>query len=292
MINTMTDYIAITGFSDAPHPEKLKLLAALKAVLEKNGFHVITGKTLSERIPQTPSPELKARDMAEILSYPNLKFIIDISGGDTANELLLHPENLIFPGRNTIFTGYSDLTVLLNAFFAAGGSSGVLYQALHALMDHSGLRLTELIDFLKNPDSRASLVTPEGRFRKHNRMQGIVIGGNLRCFLKLSGTPFMPNPDGKILVLESLGGGPERIISGFASLKILGITGRIAGIVLGTFTELQEKHPGIVVSDLLAPFIPGDLPVWETPEIGHYHNARGIMIGREYVFEGSHCFRI
>jgi len=288
----MSTTIALTGFSDALSPERLKQLAVLESVLGRNGFNVITGKSLSERTPGKPSPDLKARDMAEILACPDLKFIMDVSGGDTANELLLHPENLAFPNRDIIFTGYSDLTVLLNAFFAAGGSSGVLYQALHAIRERSGERLREFLDFLKNPEPRASLVTPKGTFRRFNRMRGIVIGGNVRCFLKLAGTPFMPDPDGKILVLESLGGGPDRIISCFATLKVLGITGRIAGIVLGTFTELRENHPGVAVSDLLTPFIPEDLPVWETPEIGHYSNARGIMIGREYVFEGSRCLGI
>ena len=145
----MSTTIALTGFSDALSPERLKQLAVLESVLGRNGFNVITGKSLSERTPGKPSPDLKARDMAEILACPDLKFIMDVSGGDTANELLLHPENLAFPNRDIIFTGYSDLTVLLNAFFAAGGSSGVLYQALHAIRERSGERLREFLDFLK-----------------------------------------------------------------------------------------------------------------------------------------------
>lgn len=34
-------------------------------------------------------------------------------------------------------------------------------------------------------------------------MQGIVVGGNIRCLLKLAGTEYWPDMNGKILLLES-----------------------------------------------------------------------------------------
>ena len=37
-------------------------------------------------------------------------------------------------------------------------------------------------------------------------MKGEVVGGNIRCFLKLAGTEYLPSFDGKILLLESYSG--------------------------------------------------------------------------------------
>ena len=37
-------------------------------------------------------------------------------------------------------------------------------------------------------------------------MEGIVVGGNIRCLLKLAGTPYWPDMREKILLLESFGG--------------------------------------------------------------------------------------
>ena len=74
-------------------------------------------------------------------------------------------------------------------------------------------------------------------------MEGILLGGNLRCFLKLAGTPYFPDLDGKLLFLESLGGGPELIASLLAQLSQLGVFQKIAGLLLGTFTELSKNPP-------------------------------------------------
>lgn len=52
------------------------------------------------------------------------------------------------------------------------------------------------------------------RFVRGNSMSGTVLGGNIRCFMKLNGTPYFPDLTGKILVLESLEG-TEGLITSF-----------------------------------------------------------------------------
>ena len=49
-------------------------------------------------------------------------------------------------------------------------------------------------------------------FIQGNELRGTVIGGNIRCFLKLAGTPYFPNTEGKILLLEAMSG-VSKIIS-------------------------------------------------------------------------------
>ena len=41
------------------------------------------------------------------------------------------------------------------------------------------------------------------KFLQGSKMQGIVVGGNIRCLLKLAGTEYWPDMNGKILLLES-----------------------------------------------------------------------------------------
>ena len=62
-------------------------------------------------------------------------------------------------------------------------------------------------------------------------MEGILAGGNLRCFLKLAGTPYFPDLTGKILFLESLGGGPELLASLLSQLGQLGVFQKISGLL-------------------------------------------------------------
>lgn len=119
-----------------------------------------------------------------------------------------------------------------------------------------------------------------------NEMQGIVIGGNIRCFLKLAGTKYLPNANGKILFLESLGGSVNRIGSLLAQLKQMNYLQKISGIILGTFSqlELEKTQPTIeeivlnVTSDL-------NIPIIRTSELGHGKNAHCLVIGKQYSFK-------
>ena len=79
-------------------------------------------------------------------------------------------------------------------------------------------------------------------------MHGIIVGGNIRCFLKLSGTAYMPDLNGKILLLESRSGTVARMETYLSQLQQIGAFEQIAGILLGTFTEMEAKQcmPDIV----------------------------------------------
>ena len=60
------------------------------------------------------------------------------------------------------------------------------------------------------------------KFIQQDKMHGIVVGGNIRCFLKLAGTEYMPDMENKILFLESLNGDVAKIetaADGYAAIK-------------------------------------------------------------------------
>lgn len=113
-------------------------------------------------------------------------------------------------------------------------------------------------------------------------MKGIVIGGNIRCFLKLAGTKYMPDPEGKILFLESLGGGPSRIASLLTQLRQIGFLEKINGIIFGTFSELESKRlePDIrvLVKDMVHDIA---FPIVKTSFLGHEDNSCCIVIGKK-----------
>lgn len=112
-------------------------------------------------------------------------------------------------------------------------------------------------------------------------MRGVLIGGNLRCFLKLAGTEYMPDFDGKVLLLESLGGGPSRIAAGFAQLRQLGAFRKVRGVLLGTFTEMQEKRAVPDVPALARQYMGNEIPIAMTDEIGHGSDSKAVRIGGE-----------
>ena len=88
--------------------------------------------------------------------------------------------------------------------------------------------------------------------------------------------------NGKILFLESLGGESGQIATLFAQLEDMGVFDKVAGVILGTFTNYEKAGLSLSVYDLLKMHISKELPVACTREIGHGHDSKAIVIGKEY----------
>ena len=112
-------------------------------------------------------------------------------------------------------------------------------------------------------------------------MRGKVYGGNVRCFLKLAGTPYWPDMTDGILLLESLGGGAYQMITALEQYRQLGVFERIGGILLGTFTAMEENRETPAMEELVLRMTPARIPVAQTRLIGHYPTARAIPLGTE-----------
>lgn len=103
------------------------------------------------------------------------------------------------------------------------------------------------------------------------RAEGPLIGGNLSVFARLLGTPWMPEPDGAILVLEDVSEPTYRLDGMLMQLRGAGWLQRLAGVALGDFGDREggQRHQlpfGVVLEELL-----GDLgiPVAEGFAVGH-----------------------
>ena len=115
-------------------------------------------------------------------------------------------------------------------------------------------------------------------------VEGIVVGGNIRCFLKLAGTEYFPDVTDKILLLEARSGNPAQIVTYFAQLEQLGVFKKVKGILLGTFTQMEREQPVSAVYSLLKRYINEELPVVKTEYIGHGEDSKAIQIGKKYKF--------
>lgn len=82
-------------------------------------------------------------------------------------------------------------------------------------------------------------------------MEGILLGGNIRCLLKLAGTEFFPDLNGKLLFLESLEGGAGIVAAWLTQLKLMGVFKKINGLILGTYTELDHANGSTMIETLV-----------------------------------------
>ena len=118
-------------------------------------------------------------------------------------------------------------------------------------------------------------------FIQGEKMRGIVVGGNIRCFLKLAGTEYIPDLTDKILLLESFGGTAAKMETYLAQLSQLGAFEKVKGILLGTFTEMEETECKPDILTLLKEYVGKDMPIAVTKEIGHGVDSKAIVIGQE-----------
>lgn len=216
-----------------------------------------------------------AQDRANIINQMNqddsIDAIMDISGGDIANEIL---EYLDYTCLKKPFWGYSDLTTVINAIYSQTKRESVLFQIRH-LVDNP-----LQIDRIQNK----TLFDIDYQILQGKAIQGIVVGGNIRCLLKLAGTPYFPDMKEKILLLEAYSGDEAKIITYFNQLKQMGVFQQIHGLLLGTYTQYFQKQTIIDLFELIKEYLPEDLTVVYSPDIGHSINAKAIMIGKEYQF--------
>lgn len=245
--------------------------------------------------------EERARALMDFYRDDRIKGIFDISGGDLANGILPYLDYDLIADSDKTLWGYSDLTAVLNAVYARTGKASVLYQIRNLLYDH---REQQAADFRNTViDGKDDLFHINYRFLSRDNgcqgasegssasdsrnkeagmdMQGIVVGGNIRCFLKLAGTKYMPDLTDKILLLESYSGTSARIETYLCQLEQMGAFRKAAGILLGTFTQMQQKKSVPSVEKLIRKYAGRNMPIAVTGRIGHGTDAKAIWIGKE-----------
>jgi len=225
----------------------------------------------------------RANALMKFYKDDEIKGIFDISGGDVANGILPHLDYDIIANSSKMFWGYSDLTTVINAIYKKTGKASVLYQIRNLIYEHKEEQIADFISTAMH--NGTDLFHINYKFIQQSKMRGIVVGGNIRCFLKLAGTEYMPELDDKILLLESFEGAVAKMETYLCQLRQMGAFDKVAGIILGTFTEMDREKCIPTIEALVKRIVGKDLPIVVTRNIGHGIDSKGIIIGQEIYLE-------
>lgn len=225
-------------------------------------------------------PERKAKLLTDCFRNRDIAYIFDVSGGDLANFVLPYLDYTVIQNSEALFFGYSDLTTVINAIIAKAGRPAVNYQIRNLLYEHAQEQLRYFHEnvLTRQFDPQDLCVD----FLRGTGMKGRVIGGNIRCFLKLAGTEYWPDMEGSILLLESLGGGVYQMMTALEQYRQIGVFNQIEGVLLGTFTKMEQEQLSPTIEELVLAIVPENIPVAKTRYIGHHTDARALMLGKEY----------
>ena len=250
----------------------------LVQILEKSGLEVSLSPYLyGDENGEAGTARERARALMKFYEDDSVTDIFDVSGGDMANEILPYLDFQTIAYGNKRFWGYSDLTTILNAIYARTGKSSVLYQVRNLTYDHSKSQITDFLGTMLAGAS--SLYDFPYEFVQGTHMEGIVVGGNIRCLLKLAGTPYWPDMREKVLLLESFGGKRPQMVTYLSQLSQMGVFKKVNGILLGTFTKMEVDNCQPDMAKLILEFAEKKTPIAKTPLIGHGSDSKAIRIG-------------
>ena len=273
--------VGLVACSNGQKPVHRDELGKLKTYLGLEGIQCAESRFLfAEDGIAGGTPKERAGELMMFYLDSSIDAIYDVSGGDIANEILDHLDYEVIAKSEKRFWGYSDLTTVINAIFAKTGKASVLWQVKNLVWKSAEEQRIRFHDSVLGKGK--SLYDFQYRFLQGSEMAGVVVGGNIRCLLKLMGTTYWPGMGEKILLLESYGGEEGQLRTYFAQLSQMGVFKRISGLMLGTFTQYEKSSAKLSVYELLKGYLPARLPVAKTEDIGHGSDAHAIVIG-EYA---------
>lgn len=278
------DKIGIVCCSNGWEKRKQPKVRRLQEVLLGLGLVPVFSPYLFERVSvESGDCTERAQALMDFYRDASIKAVFDISGGDIANGVLPYLNYEVIADSGKQFWGYSDLTTVINAIYTKTGNPSVLYQICNLLYEHGERQQADFRNAVFGKED--TLFRFPCEFYQGREMEGIVVGGNVRCFLKLAGTAYFPDLSDKVLLLESLGGTVPQMLTYFGQLHQLGAFEQVRGILLGTFTQMEREKCSPDVWTLLRRFVGSELPVAKTAFVGHGTDSKAVCVGEYRKFE-------
>ena len=204
--------------------------------IKKLGFVPVRGGSVlaAERF-LAGADEVRAADINAFFADDDIKAIFAVRGGYGSARILGLLNYDVIAAKPKPFVGVSDITALQNAMLKKAGlvaPSGVI------LKKDLGERTKEtLLKCLAGE----SFSLPLDEFARKGAADGRLIGGCLSVFVGLSGTEYMPEVQGNILLLEDVGEEPYVIDRNLRQLLNAGIFDAVSGVVFGQFYKCKPK---------------------------------------------------
>lgn len=277
------DTIGVIAPDKALKSTDKKYLENATKYFENLGLKVKYGKYLfSDEEYCAGTPKERAEDLNNMFGDEEVKAIFTVKGGDMVNGILPYIDFENIKNNPKIFLGMSDITVLLCAI---NKMTGLI--TFHC-QDYIWFGKEEVTEYDKNEivdklfNARETIIPYENRefFNfKNQEIKGKIYGTNVRCLLKLLGTPYMPELDKTILFLE---GYHSDVVQWNTMLEQYNQMHAIDnGVVFGYIYELQyvEKNKYNIIEELEK--INPNIPIVKTNDFGHKHANSIIPIGVE-----------
>jgi muramoyltetrapeptide carboxypeptidase len=230
--------------------------------------------------------EKRARDLEAFFCRSDLDAIFCARGGFGSVQLLPHLTSRV-QWQPKIFTGYSDITILLNWFLQKHGM--VTFHAPMVGMEFAR-GLTQ-----RSRDHLWGTLTGErwrwqiavGEIIRSGKVEAEMLGGCLSVLVTTLGTPYEIDTRGKLLFLEDVGEKPYRVERMLTHLRMAGKLEGLAGLVFGDFTQCDGEGSRDVRGVICELFGKAPYPVVMGIPAGHGEENLALPFGVKMALDGN-----
>ena len=192
-------------------------------------------------------------DLNDALADPQIRAVLCTRGGYGVQRIIEHLDYDAVRRDPKLLAGFSDITALHAALWCHTGLATV-HGPVAAQLERGGLFASTLKHALMSSEAivvEASADEPTFSVRTSGIAEGVLLGGNLSILSTCIGTPFMPDLEGAILLIEDVGELAYRVDRLLTHLGNCGVLKHLAGIAVGQFSEPGHGNNPIKPADVL-----------------------------------------
>ena len=269
-------------------PDAKKVYEA-EAILNSIGFEVDVHENMELSDGQMAGTEAqRLQAFNELLLDETIDGILFARGGYGSTQLLADVDFDLIAKTAKHIQGYSDLTALLNAIYAKTGL--VTY--------HGPMVGTNNVQFADERTRESFLNTAVHQKSEISlkpctlvnagKAEGTLVGGNMSLMDHLIGTPYFPQDEKLILLLEDVFEKVNELDKSCHHLQHAGIKQRIQGVVFGEEADWGDNEMpfGYSIAEILKKHFP-NVPCVMNASIGHGETILTLPIGAYVRFEAN-----
>ena len=282
--------------------------------LEQMGYPAKLGQhALNQRGFVSDTPANRASDLHDLFVNPEVGAIVSAIGGDHSCHLLPHLDIGLIRAHPKILCGFSDVTVLNVALWAACGlvtfngpallTDFAEYPAMYDYTRESWLRVVaspepagsvlpssfwtedfqewglQVDETARRP--RTVLPSPGWTWLKEGIAEGVLIGGCIESLDHLRGTRWWPDWEGAIFFFETSEEkpSPERVDSILMDYDNMGILAQLRGMLVGRPMKYSDAEKQELREVLLERTEAYSFPIITDMDFGHTAPQMTLPIG-------------
>lgn len=256
--------------------------------MEAEGYKVfVHEQTFNQHHQSAGTAQEKVVAMHDLFKNKDIKAIFGARGGNRASTMLDALDYNLIRSNPKILIGYSDLTAPCNAITAKTGLVTFHGPLFRELPTHEDYRF--MVDVLEGKQTTLDL--KNCTIVKNGAACGKIIGGNLSVLQGLIGSPYQPDFNNAILILEDVADHISRYDRMFCHLRNAGILQNLCALIVGSFSDMKDSDSnpfGFTLKDIVEEHTTGyNYPILMNAPFGHEGVLNTLPIGANATLENS-----